>query len=506
MIIPIIMCLIFELFVAIAIYYVAGTRDGSKSIYLLVTLFATFIMLHTFLIEVQSTTEFQAKQALGAQFVGYLTYVIFYFLTTLEVCNVKIKKSYIVSMFIYIFVICSIIITNSYHNLYFSSFEFTTNEYGFNRLTYEYGLLGKINSLAIYVVIILSLVNIFYHYSLWNSSLKKRLNYFIFGTIIGVILYNLFALNVITIPFDYTYFVLAISPLIYTYGTYKHNTFDAKALAIQNTIDYMNTSILILDTDWNYLYSNKRAQNHLKTLRTTTIGENVKNIKNMPEVIKNHLEIGTYKFDFEIEGVYYFVQCTVDIIAIKKKNIAYVLTFVNLTPLKEELDKAISLAGKDPLTGALNRRSFYEILYSSNKISARETMCIAMIDIDNFKNINDTYGHKFGDEVLCSLVNTIKSTLEGESVLCRYGGEEFIIYIPNTNANLAYKKLEEVMNCIRKISIPFENSTISYTVSIGYKITDAHKGFDDIIEQADKALYVAKTTGKNKICNADEVL
>ncbi len=506
MLLPISLTLIFEVLVAITILYVATRKDSSKSMYLLITLFANFLMLHTFLLEVQSTSLEQAKQALTVQFTGYITYISFYFLTTLEACNIKVKKSYVTVAFIYVFLTFMVVLTNDFHHLYFSDFAFTINNSGFGILSYEYGFVGNINSYAIYILMLLSISNIVYHYSLWSSSLKHRLNHFLVGSLLGFALYGIIASKIIYLPFDTTYFILTISPLIYTIGVYKHNSFDVKSLAIQNSVDSMQTSIVILDEDWNYIYSNKRAHQHVTSLKTAKTGESLENIKDVPEYIKKPLEAGTYQFDFYIEKTYYYVQCIVDTIAITNKSNAYILTFINITPLKEELNKAVDIAAKDPLTGALNRRSFYEVLYNNNNTSSRTKIALAILDIDNFKNINDTYGHPFGDEVLRTLVNTINNVLEKHQVLCRYGGEEFVIYLPNTTENYALKTYTSIVEAVREIQIPYEDTIVRFTISLGYKVTTNHVGFDETIELADKALYVAKTTGKDKVCNADDVL
>ncbi len=129
-----------------------------------------------------------------------------------------------------------------------------------------------------------------------------------------------------------------------------------------------------------------------------------------------------------------------------------------------------------------------------------ESYCIMIIDLDNFKNINDTYGHQIGDKVLATVDETIKESIREYDIVCRYGGEEFIVIVKDDyNSNL--KIAERIRANIEKIIINVdENKFIKVTSSIGITKMDAKdKTLQQIISDSDKALYEAKNTGKNKV-------
>ena len=155
------------------------------------------------------------------------------------------------------------------------------------------------------------------------------------------------------------------------------------------------------------------------------------------------------------------------------------------------------LSIRDQLTGLLNRQGMYQALEIDTKYSIADKITVAMFDIDNFKSINDLYGHNAGDLVLKEFSEIISTRLS--NIICRWGGEEFVVIFPDNEIELS--KFEEVRNLISQKSYSLENKQFSITVSIGIAVdSDLSVGaIDGLINHADEALYKAKTTGKNKI-------
>ncbi len=164
--------------------------------------------------------------------------------------------------------------------------------------------------------------------------------------------------------------------------------------------------------------------------------------------------------------------------------------------LNKELEKLTNI---DPLTGIYNRRYFYNISKELIALSKRENreLSLAMVDIDDFKQINDTYGHDVGDDILKLLVEKVNDNIRESDIFMRFGGEEFIIILPNTSSQQANVVMEKVRSVINHQK--FLND-ISFTVSIGisnYKKED--KDVESLFKRADLALYSAKNSGKNRV-------
>mgnify|MGYP006292166585 CR=1 FL=1 len=193
-------------------------------------------------------------------------------------------------------------------------------------------------------------------------------------------------------------------------------------------------------------------------------------------------------------------------------RIALVLHIINNIFEYKEMQK---IANRDSLTGLLNRRSFQDTLTDEIARSRRfgKSLSLLMIDIDNFKEINDTLGHLNGDEVLRKIAEIISNTMRSIDKAFRYGGEEFIILLPETDDKGAVVIAERLRMKIENYSFPIQGEIskdiphINLTISIGVTWTshpeDTH--MQQLIEQCDKALYYAKQHGKNKVIKFDDI-
>jgi len=172
----------------------------------------------------------------------------------------------------------------------------------------------------------------------------------------------------------------------------------------------------------------------------------------------------------------------------------------SIVKLRDELHSL--LLSFDHLTGTLNRQEFLRILDQEYARFVRlgEPCCLVLLDIDHFKNINDQYGHAIGDKVLFSVTSYLIDHLRPYDSLCRYGGEEFLICLPNTTLESSYAIVERIRLDLsrQEICIP-EGGCVKMTASFGIASMSVVSDLDETIKQADKALYQAKAGGRNKI-------
>ena len=167
-----------------------------------------------------------------------------------------------------------------------------------------------------------------------------------------------------------------------------------------------------------------------------------------------------------------------------------------------------SEASKDPLTGALNRQKLNQLYFNQLEIAfaTSETFVLAMCDLDNFKKINDNYGHVAGDEVLKNFVKISKKILRSSDMLIRYGGEEFIFILPAIKLEKAKIILNEIKDKFASFVLDFEDNKISTTLSFGTielnpEADESYlKNFEGVVSLVDKKLYEAKNSGKNRVC------
>jgi diguanylate cyclase (GGDEF)-like protein/PAS domain S-box-containing protein len=172
--------------------------------------------------------------------------------------------------------------------------------------------------------------------------------------------------------------------------------------------------------------------------------------------------------------------------------------------LQTALARAQELAHTDSLTGVNNRRHLYELAEREFEVATRyqQPLSIIMFDIDHFKGINDTFGHTIGDQMLQRVTQVACKELRAADVIGRYGGEEFVIILPMTNAQQAYPLAERIRIGVGEIRMPTENGYAAVTLSIGIAeiIYNLQKGStaEALIGRADMAMFAAKQAGRNR--------
>jgi diguanylate cyclase (GGDEF)-like protein len=159
-----------------------------------------------------------------------------------------------------------------------------------------------------------------------------------------------------------------------------------------------------------------------------------------------------------------------------------------------------ALATLDDLTALANRRYMNEVLEAEERRQgARGDACIALLDIDFFKNVNDTYGHAGGDAVLRAFAGAARAGLRGADVLARWGGEEFLLLLPDTGLAEAKSVLQRIADQVGAMQVPGVDPARKISFSGGLAVRTEGEAFADTIGRADKALYLAKATGRNRL-------
>ena len=168
---------------------------------------------------------------------------------------------------------------------------------------------------------------------------------------------------------------------------------------------------------------------------------------------------------------------------------------------QHELETYVSEARTDILTGLQNRRSFNEEINRqfAQRQRQRITFSMLMIDVDHFKNFNDTHGHLAGDLVLRAVARMLSNTLREMDIVCRYGGEEFAVICPGSTLAQAAAGAERVRAAIEAEVITLKEGPVRVTISIGVAEVDETEIAEGLIQRADNALYAAKRAGRNQI-------
>ncbi|ACE90680.1 response regulator PleD [Rhizobium phaseoli] len=175
--------------------------------------------------------------------------------------------------------------------------------------------------------------------------------------------------------------------------------------------------------------------------------------------------------------------------------------------LRASVKQTIELAVTDPLTGLYNRRyldNHLNVLFNRSMARGRP-LSVLITDIDRFKQVNDTYGHDGGDEVLREFANRVRSTIRGADLACRYGGEEFVVAMPDTSPEVAAAVAERLRAAVESAPFMLKHAGQALNVTASFGIASRMGSVltpDQLMKQADLALYEAKNTGRNRVVAA----
>ena len=199
------------------------------------------------------------------------------------------------------------------------------------------------------------------------------------------------------------------------------------------------------------------------------------------ELMEQHCVMGPIREEGQIVSAYVVIQ--------------------DVTELVSNERLLAGLAMKDVLTTAYNRRYFERRLTEELERSKRygRALGLVMLDVDHFKEVNDRYGHQFGDRALCSAVELWTKALRASDLVARYGGEEFYVLLPETGMGESLALAERLREEVASAEIRYRELSARITVSAGVAVSRAEDGLDEILHRADEALYRAKAAGRNRV-------
>lgn len=171
----------------------------------------------------------------------------------------------------------------------------------------------------------------------------------------------------------------------------------------------------------------------------------------------------------------------------------------------QQLNQTLQRASfTDPLTGIANRRAMLERLKAESNRASRgdPAFCVLMVDLDHFKNVNDTYGHEAGDLIILAVAKTLENSVRNFDLCARWGGEEFLVLLTRTDLETASGVAEKLLQAVRAHEISYEGQTLTITFSGGLALHQSQGDVNETLREADRALYEAKTGGRNRVKRA----
>jgi len=415
--------------------------------------------------------------------------------------------------------------------LVFSSYQLITTN-GLVTLRVHRGPWFLVNTYYSYAIILLSF------YILWVSSrhaisfFKKQYQFILYGSIVPLILSVYTQTKYVALSdLDLAPVSFGISGIIYTYAIFRHQFMALIPVARGRLIENMGDGVLVIDELGRIIDINPAMQGFLDEETDNYIGRNVSEALSLwtenADKLVGELEIRTelqlpntpsryldvrvtplYDDDQRLNGRLIVFRDITDRKEVEK-DLRYAMDRMQTQLIEIGLlqSRLREQAIRDALTNLFNRRYLEETLERELARAARERypLCIVMIDIDHFKDVNDTHGHEAGDLVLRTLADTVTKQSRHGDFVCRFGGEEFVLVMPNIGIEVAEERALDLHKIIEELKVHYEHFELTVTVSMGLAWYPAHGDTkEDLIRAADKALYIAKHAGRNQIAVYNE--
>ena len=366
-----------------------------------------------------------------------------------------------------------------------------------------------------------------------NPFFKRQYLIILFGSIIPLAASILTQINYGALAdLDMAPISFAISSILYAYAIFRHQFMDLLPVARGHLIESMSDGVLVLDEQARIVDINPAMRNFLDGDPISFIGRNValilKQWSQNAEQLLNGVETRTELKIPKKPSRYLDLRIT-PLYDNNQKLYGRLMVFRDVTDRKEvekDLRRAMDRlqtqlieigvlqsqlreqAIRDALTNLFNRRYLEETLERELARAMRESypLCVIMMDLDFFKEINDTYGHEAGDIVLKTLAETVTRQSRHGDFVCRYGGEEFVLVMPNIGIEKANERARNLHQIIDALNIPYGRFNLTTTISMGIAWYPAHgKTKEELLRAADMAMYVAKNTGRNQVIVYDEM-
>jgi len=448
--------------------------------------------------------------------IPYLTTL--WFLISLRLLNRqrKIKISFYILLFFIPFLTMLtnfLYVSNGhwYQTLYYSSHIMSAYHgihwEGFNFIVYDKAIMYYIQAGFNVCVLALTTVNFYISYRK-SIFLAKSRSFILF--IISFIGFGLIATQFISSkssPIDSTPFFTSIFAFVLFFALFHYELFDLVPKAYQLIYEKSISPIVILDEAFTLVSMNEKAQELFINQKEYPHGLKLGDLCGMDksvceELLKNHHH--EISFSFNEITKYYSVELQVLTNSyIGKIFNGYCAIFYDTTLQKEEFIKMEHMASYDGLTNIYNRRYFYKLATEAFDLAQIEhqNLVIVMFDLDDFKIVNDIYGHQAGDYVLEEMTLIVSKKLNSDGIFARYGGEEFVYMQTNVKIHEIKKKITDICETLSNHSFVYDKRKMKVTASFGLSGTKKiiGKSLDTYIKEADDMLYCAKGNGKNQV-------
>jgi diguanylate cyclase (GGDEF)-like protein len=496
-----IVCVAIFMSIAIGVYALFKGQSSKKNYFLLLQAMIV-VYLFGYFIEITSTNIESAYAGAKILYTGASFVVTFIFFFMADYCEVKLHPLFVKAPMVAVSVLAALTLwITKLDRLVYLDYSFNTNLA--SHLNFTPGALYYVFHSYPIICMVLSMALLLYRIKKWKEKYRKQLFILLVCLIfpfISELIYFITVFSGINTSHIYlTPYSMTIMSFCLYMGVSRFNIFEIISLASISAMDYIRDGFVLLDDSGNYLYSNPVAAEMIPGLMKLVRGESILSIKDWPEEL-NSMEDGSFEFAND-KGTIHLKASVSPVFSQNQTLIARIFLFNDITDSVILVKKLEDAAYIDALTGIYNRKHFFELAKVNIERAMRFNNSIysAMLDLDFFKSVNDTYGHTAGDLVLIKTAEVIRRTIRSYDLLGRYGGEEFVLLITDLDITEANHIMERIRENIEQSVINYEGIDIRITCSIGLAKFAEGDTMETSVKKADEALYTAKNSGRNKV-------
>jgi diguanylate cyclase (GGDEF)-like protein len=398
-------------------------------------------------------------------------------------------------------VTCLVVFTNDVHHWYWTRIYILP---GMPETQTDHGFYFWVYAGVTYSLVLTSVTLFFQYYRTTPAFYRRQALLMALGGFVplaGRILEDFLKIDLFP-KVDNIVLLFLISGILFAYAIFRYSALHVVHIAHNLVIHNLNAGIVVLDVFERIVELNPYAKALARPASTSPIG------RPLHEVFDSWLgpdirAAGEHEVAIPNPAGEQWLQ--VHSAPIRAENGAlagYALTLFDITARKQAEQQLADLARTDPLTEIANRRHFYELATAQYARAERygRALVIMMLDIDHFKQINDTYGHLVGDEVIKQVAAECRRQLRTTDLFARYGGEEFICLLEEEHTDDAVRTAERLRQIIAAYQLHADQRAIQVTISVGLAaLRRGGSGLAELIEQADQALYISKSGGRNRV-------
>ncbi|NLT94912.1 MAG: diguanylate cyclase [Clostridia bacterium] len=425
----------------------------------------------------------------------------------------KVRSRTVILLFIVPVITFFIRITNSWHHLFYKDWEIR-QFFGYYDLYMERGIWYYVHISFVILFLLLTMIIYFLAYLKHKDRYTKfHFLIFSFASLLPLAGVLLLILNSRERSIDYAALIMPISLFIISFGIFKYDFLEMRTLARETIFENNLVGMIILGPGYRIIDYNNAAKKFFRKLNISLDNSTIDHIlKEEPELLETFKSETTKDISIVIDGEERFFE--IDAVAlgdIQVGSTKMLKTIRDVTDEKKVQKRLEVLATIDSLSGLYNRAEFMNLAQRAFVSAKKQNgeLALLMMDLDQFKKINDTFGHAAGDEVIREMGRIIMNGFRKTDVAGRVGGEEFAVVLKNTSLKEAHKKAEKIRKTVAGKKVVYDGQEISFTISIGVAAicgdTDNIKGIEDILKKADEALYMAKAKGRNRVVSFGSV-